>query len=87
MKKLFIALAFCSLIAACTENQKVKSFGGSAEIELPVGEKLVIATWKDSNLWYLTRPMMPTDSAVTYTFKEESSFGVWEGTYTIKETK
>lgn len=71
MKQLLILIAIFSTgyFAGCTENQKAKSFGGNAEIELPAGEKLVNATWKDDDLWYLTRPMIATDSAVTYTFK------------------
>jgi hypothetical protein len=86
MKIVLMTVISISLIA-CTENQKAKSFGGNAEMTLPKGEKLVNVTWKDDNLWYLTRPMTPTDSATTYSFHEESSFGVWEGTYTIIEQK
>ncbi len=86
MKYLFILLALTSLIG-CTENKRAKSYGGTAELTLPAGQKLVNVTWKDSNLWYLTRPMTSSDSAVIYSFHEESSFGVWEGTYIIKEVK
>lgn len=46
-----------------------------------------MATWKDSDLWYLTKPMNSTDSAVSYTFKEKSSFGIMQGTYIIIESK
>lgn len=86
MKRLTILL-FIAFLFSCTENQNARKFGGKASIDLPVGQKLVIVTWKDDNLWYCTRPMTDQDSAVTYTFHEESSFGIWEGTYTIKETK
>ena len=85
-KTMLLAFSVCAL-ASCTENQKAKSFGGNAEVTLPKGQKLVTCTWKDDNLWYLTRPMTPTDSATVYSFHEESSFGVWEGTYTITEVK
>jgi len=89
MKILSMILAFFTIgyLSGCTENQKAKKFGGTAEIKLPKGEKLVTATWKDSDLWYLTRPMLQCDSAVTYTFKEKSSFGIMEGTYIIHEVK
>lgn len=86
-KKMFVTALIMALMSGCTENQKAKSFGGNGEIELPVGQKLINATWKDDNLWYLTRPMVSTDTAAVYTFHEESSFGVMEGTYTIKEVK
>lgn len=87
MKKIIIVLVVSVFIQSCTENMKAKNFGGSAEVSLPANQKLVNVTWKDDDLWYITRPMHPTDSAETYTFHEESSFGVWEGTYTIKEVK
>lgn len=74
-------------LSGCTKNQRVKRYGGKATIELPAGEKLIHCTWKDSNLWYLTRPMSPKDSAETYIFQEKSNFGMVEGTYIIKERK
>lgn len=87
MKLFTVLLLTILLISSCTENSKAKNFGGEASLELPKGQKLVNVTWKDANLWYLTRPMLATDSAETYTFHEQSSWGVWQGTYTIKETK
>lgn len=87
MKKLFaIALVAISL-ASCTENSQVKNWGGEGTINLPKGRKLINITWKESEIWYLTRPMDSTDVAQTYQFHEESSFGVMEGTYNIIETK
>jgi hypothetical protein len=74
-------------ITSCTKNQRVKHFGGTATIELPAGQKLIHCTWKDANLWYLTRPMAKADTAITYTFQEKSNFGVIQGTYIIKERK
>ena len=87
MKKLFaIALVAISL-ASCTQNSRVKNWGGEGTINLPKGQKLVTVTWKESQLWYLTRPMNSTDVAEAYQFQEESSYGVMEGTYNITETK
>lgn len=80
-------LIFVSIVTSCTKNQRVKQFGGKATIELPVGQKLVHCTWKDANLWYLTRPMKEGETAETYTFQEKSNFGMVEGTYLIKERK
>jgi uncharacterized lipoprotein YehR (DUF1307 family) len=89
MRKLLFLLAVIISVSltSCTENSRAKNFGGTATIELPKGQKLVTATWKDENLWYLTRPMRDDEVAEEYHFQEESSFGVWEGTYIIKETK
>jgi len=80
---IFLFLFFNS----CTQNQRAKKFGGKAEITLPANQKLINATWKDDNLWYLTRPMSEADSAETYTFQEASSFGILEGTYITRERK
>lgn len=87
MKQISLIILVLLFFSSCTENSKAKNFGGKASLDLPKGQKLVNVTWKDSDLWYLTRPMLATDSAETYIFQEQSSWGVWEGTYTIKETK
>ena len=63
-----------------------KNFGGDYTISLPKGQKLVNVTWKDTDLWYLTKPMTESDKAETYSFKEDSTFGVMEGTVTIIES-
>lgn len=88
--KVLLIVFIITLVVAtssCTENSRAKNFGGKAQLELPQGQKLVVVTWKDDALWYLTRPMRPNETAETYTFQEKSSWGVWEGTYTIKEKK
>jgi hypothetical protein len=87
MKKSIIAVAAILSLAACTQNERAKSFGGTATIDLPKGQKLVTVTWKEKEIWYLTRPMSATDSAESYTFQEESSYGVMEGTVILKESK
>lgn len=87
MKKLFAIALVAITLASCTENSRVKNWGGEGTINLPKGQKLVNVTWKESQIWYLTRPMDSTDVAETYSFQEESSYGVMEGTYTIVESK
>jgi len=88
-KDLLIFLLTVSLLifTGCTENARVKTFGGSGSFELPKGEKLVNVTWKNSDMWYLSRPMHENEFPETYTFQEKSSFGIAEGTFTIYETK
>lgn len=87
MKKLVILAAILFSFTACTENSRVKNFGGEGTINLPKGRKLVNVTWKETQIWYLTRPMDSSDVAQTYQFHEESSYGVMEGTYNIIESK
>jgi hypothetical protein len=87
MKKLFLAIGVIVMLGSCTENERVKNWGGEGTINLPKGRKLVDVTWKGDQVWYLTRPMTSSDVAETYQFSEESSYGVMEGTYNIIETK
>lgn len=78
-----VALAFTS----CTENTMAKNYGGKMTIELKSNQKFINATWKEDNLWVLTKTMSATDVPETYKFTEKSTFGVMEGEITIKETK
>lgn len=87
MKKVFVFAILAITFASCTQNERAKNFGGTATVNLPEGQKLVNVTWKEDQIWYLTRPMNSTDSAETYTFQEESSYGMMEGTVILKESK
>lgn len=87
MRKLLLGLVLGIGLVSCTENSRVKSFGGHGDINLPKGQKLVNITWKESQIWYLTRPFKKDEDAEIYRFQEESSWGVVEGTYYIHETK
>ena len=64
-----------------------KNFGGDYTLKLPENEKLVMITWKDNSLWYLTKPMTEDDVAETYKFQESADLGIMEGTVTVIETK
>ena len=82
-----LAVLAITLLTSCTQNQRVKRWGGTGNINLPKGTKLVTVTWKNDQVWYLTRPMTESDIAETYNFQEESSWGIIEGTYVIIESK
>lgn len=86
MKKLLIAFSLLSTMS-CTENSKVKNFGGTGTLDLAPNTKLVNITWKDTEIWMLTKPMTSTDVAETYEFSEKSSLGIMQGTYIVVETK
>lgn len=34
-------------VFGCTQQQRAKNLGGTAVVELPPGQKLVVATWKN----------------------------------------
>lgn len=88
MKKTILSIITVGfLMVSCTQNERVKSWGGEGTINLPKGRKLVNATWKGDHIWYLTRQMKSDDVAETYQFQEESSWGVVEGTFNIVEEK
>ena len=87
MRKLLLGLVVGIGLVSCTENSRVKTFGGTGDINLPKGQKLVNATWKGEQIWYLSRPFRKDEEAEVYIFQEESSWGVVEGTYYIHETK
>jgi hypothetical protein len=85
MKKMMaiVLILFCG----CTDNQRVKNFGGTSMKQLQKNEKLVNVTWKDDNLWILTRPMREGEVPEEYKFKCDSSFGIFEGQIVIEESK
>jgi hypothetical protein len=83
---LIVGALFIGLAKSCSSNGMAKNFGGSMEIKLPVNTKLVNVTWKESQLWYVTRPMKKDETPETYTFQEKSTLGILEGTITIKES-
>lgn len=79
MRKIALLFVVSLTLIACTDNQRARNFGGTARIELPVDQKLVNATWKQDDLWYLTRTAKKDEVPETLTFKEDSSFGVLNG--------
>lgn len=91
MKKKLLSIALAagllSTLFSCTENSRVRQFGGTMTIDLPKGEKLLMATWKEINLFYLTEPMDSNYVPKTKTFREKSSYGMVEATIIFRESK
>ncbi len=81
-----VFLGLAVFVGACTENVRSRAFGGESSVDLPCGQKLFDVTWKESNLWYVTRPMRNDEQPETYKFSESSNFGVLEGTVTFNES-
>lgn len=79
-------LAAVALLAGCTDQQRAKTWGGSATIDLPAGARVVTATWKEDDLWVLTRQDVNASSAPqTYLLTESSSFGLLQGRVALVE--
>ena len=53
MKKLFVIISLVFCFISCTENVRTRKFGGTQTIKLPKGKKVMMATWKNSNLFYM----------------------------------
>jgi hypothetical protein len=87
MKKTLLILFTAVTLVGCTDNERVRYWGGKATTNLPSGQKLVTVTWKEKDLWILTKTMTTNDVAETYTFKESSNLGLIEGTVVIVEKK
>jgi hypothetical protein len=87
MKYLVCLLVTVVLLGACTPQERAKTFGGTATVQLPINMKLVTATWKEDHLWYLVRPMREGEVSEVYSFKESSSFGIIQGEVIFKESK
>lgn len=81
---LIIAAVIC---CSCTQQYIAKNAGGTATIDLPKGIKLVSATWKDDELWYLARPMRTDEQPEVLTLRESASFGIVEGKVIFKESR
>lgn len=74
-------------MTSCTQKMMTREWGGSSEIRLEKGQRLLEITWKNSNLWLLTEPMDSDYVPKTKTFYEDSSFGLYEGTITVIESR
>jgi hypothetical protein len=88
MKKAILSIVAITMLASCTENSRVKNFGGTAELDIAPTQKFVNVTWKEEQLWVITKDRTNADTTYnTYRLQEHSSYGMLEGTYVITETK
>jgi len=83
--RVFILVVGLLLLGGCTEQIRAKTFGGTATVDLPANQKVVCATWKNSDLWILTRPRRSGEGPETLMLRESSSFGLLEGKVVITE--
>jgi hypothetical protein len=74
------------MMVGCEQYVSRKA-GGTMTIKLEPNQRLMEATWKYGDLWYITEPMDSDYVPKTKTFKEDSNFGVLEGTVTFVESR
>lgn len=82
---IILIIAIIVILFSCNEQNLTKNWGGEMTINLKPGQKLELVTWKDNELWILTRPMEEDEKAVKWTYAEDSEFGILEGTIYIQE--
>ena len=87
MKKIILVLTVICMSFVSCEQYNARNFGGETTINLKPGEKLVEATWKDSELWYLVEPMDSDYVPKTKIFKENSLMGIMEGEVKFIESR
>jgi hypothetical protein len=84
MKPLITILLAVIVFSSCTDNIRARAWGGTQDITLPSGQRVVNVTWKEADLWVLTRTDTTTKPS-TYTFAEKSNWGVLEGQINLIE--
>lgn len=65
-------------IAGCTENSSARNWGGTMNYTVPKGQKVTNVTWKEEDLWVLTRPMKPEETPEVWTFTEDTANVLWQ---------
>lgn len=84
---LIAAAVLFAVLSGCTKQTWNRNFGGKMRIDLPPGQELMEATWKEDSLFYLTRPMTSNYVPVTKTFAESSPYGLLESTVEFVERR
>jgi len=82
-----VILMSAIVFIGCTRNEIARNYGGKQEIRLEPGQRLVEATWKENDLWYLTEPMDSEYVPKVKHFKESSSWQVLEGEVIFIESR
>lgn len=80
MKRVLIFSVLAIKLAACTDNQKARQWGGTEEVRLKPNEVLLGITWKGDEMWICTKD---TTTGISY-FREKSNWGIMEGTVIVK---
>lgn len=81
MKKLLLGAILLFSALSCTDNQRARAFGGEETVDLPKNRVLLNVTWKQDDLWLLTKDTLTNEVF----FNEKSSWGVLEGTIKFKK--
>lgn len=87
MKKIILIAMVALMAASCTEQQLTRDFGGTMTINVEPNKRVMMATWKNSDLFYMVEDM-PTDyEPHDKVLIESSSFGIMESKIIFHETR
>ena len=84
MKKIIITVGIILLIVISLfwilipENTVARKLGGTLEINVEPGQKVMMATFKESDLFYMTEPMDSGYTPKIKTLHEKSKYGIIE---------
>lgn len=83
----FIAIVAASGAVALGGCQQIiaRRWGGHMQIDLPACRKFEAADWKESHLWYVTRPMRPSEQPETHRYEASTAFGILQGSVDFVE--
>jgi len=87
LRKVLVIATLAAALGSCSEQERARSYGGTAAIDLPPCTKLVNMTWKESDLWVLSRPIRSGEVAEQYEFVESHVYGMKAGKITIRESR
>lgn len=89
MKKLFLAFVFLTtmVFTSCTKQERVRNFGGTEEITVEPGYRVMMATWKGSDLFYMIEEMPDDYQPHNKMLVESSAYGIIETTIVFKESR
>lgn len=77
-------LSLCFILSACSSNDRAKNWGGTTTVKLAKCERLDNVTWKNTELWFTTHEDC-NQSPRKHSFKEDSRWGLIEGTVIFEE--
>lgn len=86
MKKILFILSVL-LMCSCTDNMMTRNWGGKTEMDAPKGQRVIMITFKGDDIWILTEPMDSDYVPKTKKFYESSSWNLYEGEITIRESR
>lgn len=84
-RRALATLCVVGVLGGCNDQIRARQHGGTARVDIVAGQKVVNASWKEANLWILTRPAAPDEKPETLTYHESSAWGVYEGTIVLQE--